>query len=142
MGDYNETQRSLRIRIADIGAADVASKTSDAKQPAKRQKLTSNRDPTKVLVLSNLVGAGDVDSDLEEETSEEAQKYGKLSKCTIRELKGVPDDDAVRIFLEYEAVDSAKKAFDVFNGRIFDGRTVKAWFYDEGVYRDGDLERA
>ena len=53
----------------------------------------------------------------------------------------MPDEDAVRIFLEFDAVGSAVKAFEVFNGRIFGGRTVKAWFYDEAVYKEGNLTK-
>jgi len=113
---YNEKNRSLRLR----NEQDVPEKP-----PAKRKKVEAPRNPTKVLVLNNLVGPGEVDSDLEEETAEEAQKHGKLAKCIVKELKGVSDEDAVRIFLEFEAVDSASKACEVFHGRIFDGRTVK-----------------
>lgn len=108
---------------------------------AKRAKTVPTRSPTKVLVLNNLVGAGEVDSDLEEETSEEASKNGKVRKCIIKELRGAADEEAVRIFLEFEAVESAGKAFEVFNGRLFAGRTVKAWYYDEGLYKAGELEK-
>merc|ERR1719491_562829 len=139
--DYDATQRLLRLRKP--GEIDLEARAKASKQPpTKRSKPTvSKTPPTKVLVLANLVGAGEVDSDLEEETAEEASKSGKLNKCVIKEMKGVPDEEAVRIFLEFEAVDSASKAFDVFNGRIFDGRSVKAWFYDESVFKDGDLEK-
>merc|ERR1739848_669853 len=42
------------------------------------RKDVPNVRPTKVLLLMNLVGAGDVDEDLLEETTEEASKYGKI----------------------------------------------------------------
>lgn len=132
--DYNAGQQSLRIR----SKKDEGSKPP----PAKRSKPSvPKRPPTKVLLLENLVGAGEVDSDLEEETAEEAGKYGKVNKCTIKEIKGVPDEEAVRIFLEFEAVESASKAFDVFEGRLFAGRTVNAQFYDEALYKEGSLEK-
>jgi hypothetical protein len=130
--DYNEKQLSLRMRSK-------ASSDTPKQPPAKRAKVAPNRAPTKVLVLNNLVGAGEVDSDLEEETADEARKCGKLSSSSIKELKDLPDDEAVRIFLEFEEVESASKAFDVFNGRIFDGRAVKAWYYEEALYKEGDL---
>merc|ERR1712146_200630 len=99
-----------------------------------------DRAPSRILLLQNLVGAGDVDSDLEEETTEEASTYGKVNKCTIKEIAGASDEEAVRIFLDYETIESAQKAFEVFNGRLFAGRTVKALYYDEALYKDGKLD--
>lgn len=93
------------------------------------------------MLLNNMVGAGEVDEDLEEETAEEAVKYGKLKKCTIKEIRNVPDSEAVRIFLEYESIEAATKAFADMNGRYFGGRTVRARFYDVARYARGDLDR-
>ena len=56
-----------------------------------------------------MVGAEEVDEDLEAETKEECEKYGKVGKCVIFEIPGTPDDQAVRIFLEFERVESAIK---------------------------------
>lgn len=92
-----------------------------------------------VCVLQNMVGPGEVDEDLEGETKEECEKYGKVVKCVIFEVRRpdestgrnldspqcarlsrlsplpspqiaeVFDDEAVRIFLEFERVESAIK---------------------------------
>lgn len=110
-------------------------------QPVAKQPKAETRPPTKVLLLNNMVGAGDVDSDLEEETAEEASKYGKLKKCSIKEMKNVPDQEAVRIFLEYESIEASTKAFADMNGRYFGGRTVRARFYDEARFARGDLDK-
>jgi len=107
---------------------------------AKQAKASPKLPPTRVLLLTNMVGAGDVDEDLQEETAEEASKYGKLKKCVIKELKGKPDDQAVRIFLEYEDVAAATKAFTDMNGRYFGGRVVKARFFEENLFSQGQLE--
>merc|ERR1712184_92444 len=77
----------------------------EAKQPKPAPE--PKQPPTCVLLLNNLVGAGEVDEDLEEETAEEAAKYGKVKKCVIKELKGLPDDQAVRIFLQYTCIEDA-----------------------------------
>lgn len=111
----------------------------EAKQP--KAAASFNRPPTRVLLLNNLVGAGEVDEDLEGETAEEASKYGKLKRCVIKEIKGVPDDQAVRIFLEYERSEDATKALVDMNGRYFGGRVVRARFYDEARFEKGDLEK-
>lgn len=109
------------------------------KQAKPATTAGASRPPTRVLLLNNLVGAGEVDEDLEEETAEEAGKYGKLRKCVVKEIKGLPDDLAVRIFLEFEAVESSKKALIDMNGRFFGGRVVKARFFDEARFAAADL---
>ncbi|KAM9771466.1 splicing factor 45 isoform X1 [Syngnathus typhle] len=93
------------------------------------------KNPTKVVLLRNMVGRGEVDEDLEGETKEECEKYGKVIKCVIFEIAEVPDDEAVRIFLEFERVESAIKAVVDLNGRYFGGRVVKACFYDQDKFR-------
>ncbi|MBN3302834.1 SPF45 factor, partial [Amia calva] len=95
--------------------------------------------PTKVVLLRNMVGGGEVDEDLEAETKEECEKYGKVVKCVIFEISGVSDDEAVRIFLEFERVESAIKAVVDLNGRYFGGRVVKACFYNLDKFRVLDL---
>lgn len=112
-------------------------------QPATKQAKAAPpiRAPTRVLLLNNLVGKGEVDEDLEEETGDEARRYGKLRKCVIKEAKELPDDQAVRIFLEYERIEDATKALVDMNGRYFGGRVVKARFYDEARFAAGDLDR-
>lgn len=90
--------------------------------------------------MMNLVGAGEVDEDLHDEIVEEASKYGKLVKCTIKEVKDVLDEQAVRIFLEYGRVEDAEVACDTFYARYFGGRTVRARYYDVDSYNKGDFK--
>lgn len=117
----------------------LAAENTEEQRNTKRAKL--NRGPTRVVLLTNMVGPGEVDSDLEQETAEEAGKYGLLKSCTVKESIGAPDHEAVRIFLEYTKTDHASKAYADMNGRYFGGRAVKARFYDEERYAQGDLER-
>ncbi|XP_060026965.1 splicing factor 45-like [Erinaceus europaeus] len=111
-----------------------ASKKSDPNPLTEMLKC-----PTKVVLLRNMVGAGEVDEDLEVETTEECEKYGKVGKCVIVEIPGAPDDEAVQIFLEFERVESAIKAVVDLNGRYFGGRVVKACFYNLDKFRALDL---
>lgn len=48
-----------------------------------------------VCVLQNMVGRGEVDEDLEGETKEECEKYGKVVKCVIFEVRR-PDESTGR----------------------------------------------
>lgn len=97
---------------------------------------------TRVLLLQNMVGPGQVDEELEAETKEECRKYGDVVKCLIYEIpnKRVPDDQAVRIFVEFQNAESAIKAVCDLNGRYFGGRVVKASFYSHERFNKYDLE--
>lgn len=118
----------------------AAAAAADASKKSEANPLTEIlKNPTKVVLLRNMVGRGEVDEDLEEETKEECEKYGKVVKCVIFEIAEVSDDEAVRIFLEFERVESAIKAVVDLNGRYFGGRVVKACFYNLDKFRILDL---
>lgn len=104
--------------------------TTAAAAATKSQEAQS--ECTRVLLLQNMVGPGEVDDDLEVETKMECTKYGEVVRCLIYEIpnKLVPDDQAVRIFIEFKDTASARRAANDLNGRYFGGRIVKASFYD------------
>ncbi|CAH8471833.1 unnamed protein product [Schistosoma bovis] len=95
-----------------------------------------------VILLRNMCGPGEVDDDLEPETAEECAKYGKVVMCMIYELPEAPDDEVVRIFVEFESEEAATKAVLDLNGRFFAGRVVKAGFYDAEKFRNLELADA
>ncbi|CAF0721847.1 unnamed protein product [Didymodactylos carnosus] len=64
---------------------------------------------SKVVLLRNMVGGGEVDELLEGETKEECQKYGEVEKVVIFEIPDSVDEEAVRIFIEFKRVESAVK---------------------------------
>lgn len=107
------------------------------------------KNPSKIVLLRNMVGPGQVDEDLQPETKEECSKYGEVVQCHIQEYSDYNSaEDAVWIFIEFQRVESAVKGkncealkfgFNFFsfytalvdlNGRYFGGRAVKASFYD------------
>merc|ERR1712032_368768 len=75
----------------------------------------------------------------EQETAEEAEKFGKVERCTIREVRGAPEAEAVRVFVEYARSEDAAAALAKLNCRSFGGREVKASCFDEEMYRKGEL---
>lgn len=93
------------------------------------------RNPSKVVLLRNMVTHGQVDEELESETKDECSKYGKVRKVLIFEIPDAFSEDAVRIFVEFEKMDSATKAVIDLNGRYFGGRMVKACFYNLDKFR-------
>jgi len=98
------------------------------------------KNPSKVVLLKNMVGPGEVDDDLQPEIEEECQtKYGDIVKVIIFEIPGAHEEEAVRIFVEFKRMESAIKALVDLNGRFFGGRTVTALFYNLDRFRRLDL---
>ena len=75
--------------------------------------------PTKVVCLQNMVSPGEVDEELPNEVSSECLKYGQVNKVKIVEIPNVPDENAVRIFIEFSRMEEAMKAVIGLHGRFF-----------------------
>ncbi|XP_059477929.1 splicing factor 45 isoform X2 [Neocloeon triangulifer] len=89
------------------------------------------KNPSKAVLLRNMVGPGEVDEDLEPEVKDECNtKYGDVVKVVIKEIPNVVPEEAVQIYVEFKRLESAIKAVVDLNGRFFGGRQVKAVFYD------------
>ncbi|XP_043215445.1 splicing factor 45-like isoform X1 [Amphibalanus amphitrite] len=108
--------------------------------PAQPTMAEILRNPTKIVMLRNMVGGGEVDDELEGEVKEECStKYGEVVKVTILEVSGASDNEAVRIFVEFKRIENSIKALVDLNGRFFGGRQVKARFYKQDLYDDLEL---
>jgi len=126
------------IHEKDLEYDDSASNTPPPAENAAASNSAMDlvRNPSKVVLLRNMVGPGEVDEDLEPETKEECnEKYGDVITCTIYEVPNADDEEAVRIFVEFKRVEAAIKAVVDLNGRFFGGRSVKASFYNFDDYK-------
>ena len=95
-----------------------------------------------VVVLRNMVGADEVDEELQEEVQEECSKYGEVERVIIYQERQSEEEDAeilVKIFVEFKEPASAKKCKDALNGRYFGGRIVSADIYDQDLFEHNDL---
>ena len=43
--------------------------------------------PTPVILLTNMVGPGEVDDDLQKETAEECGRFGRVVDCVVHEVR-------------------------------------------------------
>ncbi|KNC98626.1 uncharacterized protein SPPG_06308 [Spizellomyces punctatus DAOM BR117] len=67
-----------------------------------------HQEPSRVVLLINMVGPGEADASLQQETAEECSRYGKVERCTVFEVPyHVPEEEAVRIFVEFSDIGSA-----------------------------------
>jgi splicing factor 45 len=105
--------------------------------------------PSRVVLLLNMVGRGEVDDELEQETADECAKFGRVLKCTVFEVPlpvataattaASSDAEAVRIFVKFEQLSAAVQAQRELDGRPFAGRKVRATFVDESKFNRGQL---
>ncbi|KAJ3358486.1 Splicing factor 45 [Allomyces javanicus] len=102
---------------------------------------------SRVILLTNMVGPGEVDDELELETKEECSQFGPVVKCVVHELKSRPGlppppaQDAVRIFVQFHRADAVHRAVKALHGRFFGGRQVSATEYPEEWFAAGLLDR-
>ncbi|KAG0255824.1 hypothetical protein BG011_004917 [Mortierella polycephala] len=99
----------------------------------KTQPTTNKGTPSPVILLTNMVGPGEVDDTLQEETAAECEKFGAVVRCLIFEVQNgkVPPEEAVRIFVKFGTLTAAEKAIRELDRRFFGGRQVRGQFYDE-----------
>lgn len=78
---------------------------------------------------------------MEDEIGQECSKYGQISQITIFEViqPGYNPEEAVRIFVEFQRIESATKALIDLDGRFFGGRTVNAMFFSQDRFEKQDL---
>ncbi|KAJ4977148.1 hypothetical protein NE237_002254 [Protea cynaroides] len=121
--------------------AGVIVNASESKAEKKMKCVSFNGPPTRVMLLRNMVGPGEVDDDLEDEVASECAKYGTVSKCLIFEITepNFPTEEAVRIFVQFERSEETTKALVDLDGRYFGGRVVSASFYDEERFGRNEL---
>ncbi|KZC13575.1 PREDICTED: splicing factor 45 [Dufourea novaeangliae] len=114
-----------------VAVSPPPSQQAPLQQPSEEPSITEiMKCPSKVVLLRNMVGPGEVDEDLEPEVKDECNtKYGDVARVIIHEVAEVVPEEAVRIFVEFKRIESAIKAVVDLNGRFFGGRQVKAGFY-------------
>ncbi|KAL5838940.1 hypothetical protein ACOSQ4_011549 [Xanthoceras sorbifolium] len=121
--------------------AGVIVNASETKSDKKVKSVNFNGSPTRVMLLRNMVGPGEVDDELEEEVGSECAKYGTVTRVLIFEITepNFPAEEAVRIFVQFERSEQTTKAFVDLDGRYFGGRVVRATFYDEERFSKNEL---
>ena len=71
-------------------------------------------------------------ADIKESVMEECRKYGPIAEIKIPRPAGLRTNAGVgKIYIKYEATDSAQKAIKALAGRRFDERTVVVTEFSE-----------
>ncbi|XP_065846911.1 DNA-damage-repair/toleration protein DRT111, chloroplastic [Euphorbia lathyris] len=121
--------------------AGVIVNASEKKEDKKVKSVSFNGPPTRVLLLRNMVGPGEVDDELEDEVGSECAKYGTVTRVLIFEITepNFPREEAVRIFVQFERSEETTKALVDLDGRFFGGNVVRATFYEEEKFNKNEL---
>ncbi|KAF6150646.1 hypothetical protein GIB67_022258 [Kingdonia uniflora] len=128
----------LMAKKTDRRAGVIVNASAEKKLP---KSVNLNGPPTRVLLLRNMVGPGEVDDELEDEVASECAKYGTVTRVLIFEIteQDFPVEEAVRIFVQFERSEETTKALVDLDGRFFGGRVVRATFYDEERFAKNEL---
>lgn len=96
-------------------------------------------DSSRVIILRNLVGRGQVDEELGSETAAECSAFGTVLHCLIKEEpdeKICTDAEAVRVYVQFDSVAAAERAKSALHNRLFAGRRVLASSYPEAAFME------
>ena len=98
-----------------------------------------NRSPTKVLLLTNVAPAKQPEETIKPPLRSGSRSLVRSKECTVVRVPDVPEEDSIRVFVVFDSIKASSKAYASLRGQVTDGRALRARFYDEKRFQDGEL---
>ncbi|TIB75375.1 hypothetical protein E3Q22_04034 [Wallemia mellicola] len=131
-------KEALTLERSESGAGEIISK-EEARLDREAKDLYG--EPSKTIILRNMVSIDEVDNELSQEIAEECNKNGIVERVVIHTPREYNDPiDAVKILVKFSGLVGAYKNVRELNGRFFGGSQVKARYYPDNAFDRGNYD--
>lgn len=131
-------KEALSLERNESGAGEIISK-EEARLDREAKELYG--EPSRTIILRNMVSIDEVDDELSQEIAEECNKNGIVERVVIHTPRDYSDPiDAVKILVKFSGLVGAYKNVRELNGRFFGGAQVKARYYPDNAFDRGNYD--
>ncbi|TIA93936.1 hypothetical protein E3P81_00523 [Wallemia ichthyophaga] len=132
-------KEALSLEKSESGSGEIKSTEESGLDKQAREMFG---EPSKTILLRNMVKLHEVDDDLSQEVAEECNKNGIVERVVVHTPQVyMEESDAVKIFVKFSGLVGAYKNVRALNGRYFGGTQIIARYYSDDAFNRGMYDR-